>query len=324
MAEWLVEEGIGEHRAIRLLGDHIVAARIEWPGELAAGHVEDAILVSRAAGSRRGTARFAGGEEALVDRLPASASVGARLRLEVTRPALGEQRRRKLARARPTPAAPRAAPTLAERLRTDGHTIRIVRDFPAGDFAELMAEAFAGEVAFRGGTLQLSPTPAMLLVDVDGTLDPRALALAAVAPLAQAVQRFDVGGSVGIDFPTLADKTARRAVDDALAHSLEGWPHERTGMNGFGFVQLVARLERPSLLHRAAFQPAATAARMLLRLAERLQGAGAVELSGNPALKPHLRSEFLAELARRTGREVRWRADPALAVEAPHAQLVAR
>ena len=324
MAEWYVEEGIGEHRAIRLEGDRIVAARVDWPGELAVGLVEDAVLVSRAAGSARGTARFAGGEEALVDKLPPSASEGARIRIEVTRPALGERGRRKLARARPTDAAPRPAPALAEALRAEGHEVRIVREFPAGDGAELAAEAFAGEVAFPGGSLQFSPTPAMLLIDVDGTLAPRALALAAVAPLVEALRRFDVGGSIGIDFPTLAAKEDRRAVDEALAAGLADWPHERTAMNGFGFVQLVARLERPSLLHRTAFQRAGMAARALLRRAERLQGAGAVLLSAHPALEAQLKPEWLAELARRTGREVRWEARPALALEAPQAQLVPR
>ena len=324
MAEWLVEEGIGEHRAIQLAGDRIVAARFEWPGELAVGLVEDAVLASRAAGSRRGTARFASGEEALVDKLPASASEGAPLRLEVTRPALGERGRRKLARARPSEAAPRPSPTLTERLTGEGHEVRVVREFPSADLSELVAEAFAAEVGFPGGSLQFSATPAMLLVDVDGPLDPGALALAAVRPLAEALRRFDVGGSIGIDFPTLPNKDDRRVVDEALAAALAAWPHERTAMNGFGFVQLVARLERPSLLHRAAFQRAATAARWLLRGAERLEGAGAVMLAGNPALEAQLKPEWLAELARRTGRDVRWEARPALALEAPQAQLVPR
>ncbi|HEY6815248.1 MAG TPA: ribonuclease, partial [Croceibacterium sp.] len=271
-----------------------------------------------------GTARFANGEDALVDRLPPRASEGASVRLEVTRPALGERGRRKLARARPTDAPPRPAPTLAELLRAEGHEVRVVREFPAGDGAELAAEAFAGEVAFPGGTLQFSPTPAMLLVDVDGTLDPRALALAAVAPLAGALRRFDIGGSIGIDFPTLADKADRRTVDEALAAALAGWPHERTAMNGFGFIQLVGRLERPSLLHRATFQRVGTAARKLLRQAEFLQGPGAILLSGHPALEARLEPEWLEELARRTGREVRWEARPGLAIEAPQAQLVPR
>ena len=34
--------------------------------------------------------------------------------------------------------------------------------------------------------------------------------------------------------------------------------------------------------------------------------------------------EWLAELARRSGREVRWETNPALALEAPQAQLVPR
>jgi ribonuclease G len=321
---WYVEEGIGEHRAVRLEGDRIAAARVEWPGELTVGLVAEAVLISRAAGSARGTARFVSGEEALVDRLPPSAGEGAPIRLEVTRPALGERGRRKLARARPTEAAPRPAPTLADRLRAEGHEVRVVRALPPQDLSELMAEAFAAEITFPGGGLQFSPTPAMLLIDVDGMLAPRALALAAVGPLAEALRRFDVGGSVGIDFPTLADKADRRAVDQALAAALADWPHERTAMNGFGFVQLVARLDRPSLLHRAAFQRTGLAARNLLSRAELLQGAGALLLTGHPALEAQMRAEWLAELASRTGREVRWEARSGLAIEAPQAQLVER
>lgn len=321
MAEWLVEEGIAEHRAIRLDGETIAEARVHWPGELLAGTVAEGILVSRAAGSPRGTARFPSGAEALVDRLPPSAAEGSLIRLEITRPALAEQGRRKLARARPT-ARPTASPDLVAQLRAEGHAVRTVRRFPACDWDELIAEAFAGESSFHGGALQFSPTPAMLLVDIDGTLAPRPLALAAVPALASALRRFDVGGSIGIDFPTLPAKADRKAVDEALAEALAHWPHERTAMNGFGFVQLVARLERPSLLHRAAFHPAALATRLVLRRAEALEGAGAILLTGHPALEAALSPDSLAQLARRTGRQVRWAANPALALEAPQAQLV--
>jgi hypothetical protein len=321
LAEWLVEEGIAEHRAIRLEGETIAEARVQWPGELCAGTVAEAVLVSRPAGTSRGTARFPRGEEAWADRLPPSAAEGAPLRLEVTRPALVERGRRKLAHARPT-ARPPASPALAARLRGEGHAVRTVRRFPAGDWDELVAEAFAAEAGFPGGALQFSPTPAMLLVDIDGTVAPRALALAAVPALAAALRRFDIGGSIGIDFPTLSAKADRKAVDEALSEALAGWPHERTAMNGFGFVQLVARLERPSLLHRAGFRPAATAARLLLRRAEALAGAGAILLTGHPALEAELAPDSLAQLARRAGREVRWAANPALAIEAPQAQLV--
>ncbi len=328
MAEWLVEQGIGETRAVRLEGGEIAQARVAWPDELAAGAVVEARLVARSRGSARGTAELADGTHVLVDRLPATTSQGAALQLSIVRPALAEGGRGKLARARPTDQPARPAPPLGESLAGEGHQVREVARFPEGDWNALMAEAFAREVAFAGGALLFSPTPAMTLVDIDGDAAPAALALAACAPLAAALRRFDIGGSIGIDFPTLPDKAQRSAVDAALAHALGAppspWQHERTAMNGFGFVQLVARLERPSLLHRATLHRAATAARLLLRRAEALEGAGIIELATHPELEQHLRAEWLAELRRRTGRETRFRFDRALAIEAPQAQFVPR
>ncbi len=240
------------------------------------------------------------------------------MRLVVTRGAIGERGRLKRAQARPSQDQPGPAPSLAQELGA-----RVVARFPAGLWEDVFADAHSGDAAFPGGSLSITPTPAMTLVDIDGTLPPRDLALAAIEPMAAAFARLDLGGSVGIDFPTLPDKDDRKRVDGALERALNDWPHERTAMNGFGFVHLVARLSRPSLLHLRARDPAAAAARYLLRAAERVDDPGTLVLTCGHAVIAALRSDWLEELARRTARTVRIDADPALANEAVFAQAVA-
>ena len=95
-------------------------------------------------------------------------------------------------------------------------------------------------------------------------------------------------------------------------------------MNGFGFVQLVARQSGPSLLHRLAFERASAAARMLLRQAESLGGAGTILLSAHPAVIAAVEPEWIDELVRRTGKPVRTAPDPMLALGPGHAQIVAQ
>ena len=180
---WYVEEGIGEERAIEVVRDQIVAARLDWPGRLVAGQIEDATLISRSSGSKRGTARFANGAEALVDRLQPDASEGAPIRLEVIR---GPNCRTRTAEAGSCAAhqhGERPALSLVDRLKSEGRDAKLVRRFPVNGWEELFAEAWEQEISFSGGSLAFATTPAMLLVDVDGDFArARELAMAAIAP----------------------------------------------------------------------------------------------------------------------------------------------
>lgn len=320
MAEWITEEGIGETRSLLIENDAVIAARLQWPGDLVAGTVHSARLVSKRGGARRGTVVIGGEREALVDQLPAGVTEGASGSIRITRGAIAERGRLKLPQTRWVDEA------LPGDATAPAQTGKRVPAFSAGTWEEVWHAASSGSIAFAGGEILCSPTPAMTVIDVDasgdGTLSPRELALATAPAIARALRWFDVGGSIGIDFPTLEAKADRRAVDDALADALDDWSHERTAMNGFGFVQLIARLEGPSLLHRFASSRVGMCARYALRVAERTEGAGVTLLTVHPALKAKLKPEWLDELRRRTGRDVRVETEPSLALEAPSAQVV--
>jgi ribonuclease G len=316
LAEWIIEQGIGETRWLLVDGDRVLAARLEWPGELAAGQVVSGQLVSKPKGAKRGLVQLDDAREVLVDHLPPHLTEGAGLSLAITRAALAERGRFKRAQGRyqesnnPAPPAHRQGAA--------------VRRFPAGAWEEVWHAASSGCLEFFGGEILVSVTPAMTVIDIDGSAPPRDLALAAVPAIAKALAWFDLGGSIAIDFPTLPAKADRRAVDEALGAALGPCPHERTAMNGFGLVQLVTRLEGPSLLHRFAVSRVGMCARMALRTAELAEGTGrTLLLTVHPALNAKLKPEWLDELARRTGREVRIETNPGLALETSSAQIIA-
>ncbi len=317
MAEWLVEEGIGESRALLVEDGEVLAAKLRRPDELFAGKAVTVQLVAKPSGGKRGLAVDEQGNEILLDRLPSELTEGQSFGVRITRAPMAERGRFKRAQARVV------TDTEGAKIPDDIFVLgEIVRRFPPGLWDEVWHAASTGEIAFPGGLLLFSVTPAMTVIDIDGELPPRALALAAIPALTRALRLFDLGGSIAIDFPTLEAKADRKAVDAALDAALADWPHERTAMNGFGLVQIVARLEGPSLLHRMATSRAGSAARLALRQAEAVEEPGAIELTVHPAVKARLKSEWLDELARRTGRTIRVETDPALALEAGFAQAV--
>ncbi|MGE8133298.1 ribonuclease E/G [Novosphingobium subterraneum] len=326
-ADWLHEAGIGEERAILVSGGRILSARVCWGEKVRPGLVAQARLVTRHAGSRRGVVRFDDGAEALVDQLPREATEGVSLTVRVTRAAIAERGRTKLPVVRPAPGEdPRPAPSLREELEATGASVKSVaitgRAFADNGWDELAEQAVTGEIAFAGGSIIVSPTPAMTLIDIDGTLPPLKLALSAVDVIADALHRLDIGGSVGIDFPTLHEKKDRQHVDKALGDALIDWQGERTAMNGFGFVHLVSRLERASLVARYTRFPVAAAARALLRNAERVSEPGALLLTAHPRVLAAILPIWETELASRTGRTIRRKEDPALALSGGFAQGV--
>jgi ribonuclease G len=304
LPEWLYEAGIGEARAALVDNDRIVEAAIELETNgLRVGTIAKARLVALLPG-RRGRVALDGGE-ALINTLPAGITEGAALTVEIVREAIPEPGRAKLAKAIATAAPVRAAPDLLARL-TD-HPVRQLRPhepdaLEAAGWSELLDEAISGEIVFPTGALRLSPTPAMTLFDVDGAPPLDVLAIAAAREVAAAIRRHGIGGSIGIDFPTLQGKAQRQAVATAIDELLVQ-PFERTTMNGFGFLQIVRSRPRASLPELLRADPVGGAARAALRSLERTPPTASRRHRLPAAVHARLMAQpdWLAELARRTG-----------------------
>lgn len=328
MAEALVERGIGAVRALVMEGDAVIEAHFERDdGGPLPGSVHVARLTTILEPGRRGIMRI-GAEEGLIEPLPYCPE-GGLLRVEVTRGAIHETGRPRLAKLRnvegdsATEGEVRAGSDLIARLKMAGHAVTRLSG-PGEDrlevagWSETVDAAQTGYVEFSGGLLTISPTPAMTVIDIDGPGDLAALAEAAAIAVARTIRRFDITGSIGVDFPTLEGKAARTRLGEILDEHLPA-PFERTAINGFGFAQIV----RPRL--RASFVEAVRtpgfAALELLRRAARGAAGGRV-LVASPAMvlwleaRPHL----INALRRVTGGDVRLRGDAALPISGAYAE----
>lgn len=301
MPEWLYEAGIGEARAALVDGDDIIEARIEREEGLRLG----AVLTARKTARDRAT--LPDGTELQLAAPSPGITQGARMTVEIVRESIPEPGRVKPPRAIATDAAPSAAPTLFERIVASGQPVRTLRAheadaLEAAGWSELLDEATSGEIVFPLGALRLSPTPAMTLFDVDGDPPLDTLAIAAAQAVARAIRRHDIGGSIGIDFPTLVGKAPRQAVAAALDAGLQP-PFERTAVNGFGFLQIVRPRPRASIPELLRADPVATEALATLRMLERTPpGMPPTARLAAPVLAYlERRPTWLAELARRTG-----------------------
>lgn len=335
--EWLYDEGIGETRAALVARGSILEAQIEREGDaVLAGAVVQGRLVRTLVPKKRGIVRLNTGEEALLEPIPPRLAEGGTVLVEIRRAAIGEpglddEMRDKLALARSAQpgAKPGPGPSLLQRIRATGVPVipcpaHEEDRLEAHGWSELLDSAMRGEVGTEAAALRIFPTPAMVLIDVDGSLPPAQLGPKGAKLAAQAIRAMDITGSIGIDLPTMNNKD-ERMIAAAQIDKLLPLPFERTAVNGFGFIQIVRKRERPSLIELLRADPVLSAAMALLRRAERWEsgggaGGGPVRVVANPAVVDRIRRtpDWGALLERRRGGAVTWVADAALGLEGHH------
>jgi ribonuclease G len=312
--EWWIERGVGETRFALVDADEIVEARILLDGVVPAGTGLRAAL--KVAG--RPAVAAVGSDEYLLPYGAPGVSEGASLNIEVTREAITgpEPWKRPLARVIEGDPVPASLPN-GEELILPSSGDRLA---DAG-WNDLIEEARGGAIEFAGGALRVSPTPAMTLIDVDGTLPAADLALAGASAAVRTILRHGIGGSIGIDLPTVDGKAARKRADDAI-DALLPKPFERTAMNGFGFVQIV-RPRRHASLFELAQDRAAFEARALLRRAA-FEAAGPKTLVAHPIVAAVIQEkpDWLAALSRQLGGTVGLRAAAGLTMSGGYAEAV--
>jgi hypothetical protein len=304
LTEWLFEAVPGSARALLIENGLVAEALLE----LDDGRLRSGAVVEARWGERRLAARWqaitTADEEVLV---PAArdAAQGVRVRIEITREPILERGRWRPAQGVVSDMEPRPGPSLRDRLEASGVAVRTVEHggpdlLGAAGWTELIEEAHDGRICFAGGELLMAVTPAMTLFDVDGDLAPEDLAIAGARAAAAAIRRHGVGGSIGIDLPTLPAKAARQAAADALSAVLRP-PFERTAVNGFGFLQVVRRRVRASLPELCTWRTEEVAASELVRTAMRTPGAGRRTITCHPRVAVHVTPAIRAELQVRIG-----------------------
>ena len=321
MPEWLVEHGIAETRAALIEDGNIVEARVELEGAVHAGSVVEVRLMSVGQNGRNAVAKDAGGTEYLLPRGASGATEGSNLNIEVTREAIpgSEPWKRPLGRA--ASGATEALPPLEKRLGARPLIFPNRRDeLGEAGWNDLMEEAAAGTISFPGGQLRLCATPAMTLIDVDGPSPSAELVIFGAKAAAHAIRRLDIGGNIGVDLPTVREKSARTLAVQEVDDQLAGTRFERTAINGFGFLQIVRPRLRPSILElaqdRATFE-----ARALLRRAA-FETPGSKRLVAHPAVIGVLagREDWTQQLSRQLGGTIELRSAGGLAMSGGYAE----
>jgi len=327
---WLYEEGIGEARAALVQNGRILEGRIERDDRhVRAGGVHGGRLVRTLIVRKRGIVRLDSGEHVLIEPIPPKVAEGANVRVEITREAIGEPgldgERDKLAKGRIAVAGTQAGPgpSLYQQIVASGLSVipcpaHEEDRLEAAGWSELLFEAVTGAVGAEDAALRIFPTPAMTLIDVDGSLEPAKLGPKGAKLAAQAIRRMGIAGSIGIDLPTLNNKD-ERAVAAAQIDKYLPQPFERTAVNGYGFIQIVRKRERASLIELLRADPVRAAAMVALRTAERAGAGPAVLTVAPPVVRDILaHPDWLKLLERRRGGTVKLVGDEAVALGSHH------
>jgi len=318
LPEWLIERGIGETRAALVDSGEIIEARFQLEGSVPAGSVIAARVLSTGTSGRNAVAIAQGGAEYLIPNGAPGATQGSTITVEVTREAIPGSEPWK----RPLAKVSSAEGSLADPLKGRELIFPAPTDhFGDAGWNDLLDEGRSGVVRFAGGELRIAATPAMTLIDVDGFLDAGKLSVIGAVEAARAIRRLDIGGSIGIDLPTIPGKAARQSVAAAIDDNL-AQPFERTAVNGFGFVQIVRPRRRASLIELAQDRPSFEARALLRRTA--LELPGPKRLVASPAVISVLahHPQWLESLSRQIGGAVELRGDASIPMSGGYVEIL--
>lgn len=172
---WLYEAGIGENHAAHIVDGELVAVRIERErGGARLGLVVDAQFTKQWVAGTSGIVTLESGQKCLLQPLPKGLTEGASVQVEIAREALDEKGgQSKRAKVRPAVGdrALARGPSLLESIKASGEPVQNIQAheqdlLAACGWHEAMEQAESGRIDFEGGSLLISLTPAMTVIDV--------------------------------------------------------------------------------------------------------------------------------------------------------------
>jgi ribonuclease G len=244
----------GEDRWALVEAEHVVELHVRRDGQAIAGETGTARLTSTGAG---GNFLIDENDSTILLRNRVSVPEGSAIPYRITRSAIAEPGHIKSAEAvLLEPDAPSMSRDAAWQASIAHGRDDLNFDTPKpANLSHLFDPILVGAVQSgpmekNGAMISFERTKAGLIFDVDGTGNAVAINCAAATEIARLLRLYQVGGSVLIDFISMANKGERLAVGEAFdaASVTDPRPYERTAINGFGLLQIVRPRPRPSVI----------------------------------------------------------------------------